>query len=83
MAIDFKAWEENLQEFKEKEVVKTVIVTGASGGIGSATAKKFYDNGYKVAMLDIKEEALQAVAEKYEFDPERIMICEINITDEE
>ena len=83
MAIDFKAWEENLQEFKEKELVKTVIVTGASGGIGSATAKKFYDNGYKVALLDIKEEALQKVVEQYGFEKDRVLVCEIDVTDEE
>lgn len=28
--------------------MKTVLITGASGGIGTATAKVFYENGYKV-----------------------------------
>lgn len=28
--------------------MKTVLITGASGGIGAATARLFYENGYKV-----------------------------------
>ena len=38
---------------------KVCVVSGAAGGIGAAVVKKFYDNGYKVIMLDINEEALQ------------------------
>lgn len=30
--------------------MKTVVVTGASGGIGSAVAKKFAENGYRVVV---------------------------------
>ena len=30
---------------------KTVIITGAVGGIGSATAKKFAKNGYNIALI--------------------------------
>ena len=41
---------------------RVAVVTGASGGIGSAIVKKFYENGYSVAMCDINEEALKAVA---------------------
>ena len=34
-----------------------VVLTGASGGIGSAMAKKFTDLGAKVALLDITVDA--------------------------
>ena len=34
---------------------KSVLITGVSGGMGLATAKKFISNGYQVFGLDIKE----------------------------
>lgn len=61
---------------------RVVIVTGASGGIGSAVVKKFYDNGYCVAMCDINEEALRAAAADQKLDEARAMICPVNITEE-
>ena len=35
--------------------MKTVVISGYSGGMGHATAKKFTENGYFVYGLDIKE----------------------------
>ncbi len=35
---------------------KTVIITGASKGIGAACAKVFYDSGANVAILDVSED---------------------------
>ena len=42
---------------------KVSVITGATGGIGARVVRKFYENGYDVVMLDIKEEALAALAE--------------------
>ena len=41
---------------------KRVIVTGASSGIGRATAERFLDDGAKVVMVGRREDALQDVA---------------------
>ena len=41
---------------------KTALVTGASGGIGSAIAKALVGQGAKVALSGTREEALKAVA---------------------
>lgn len=51
---------------------KVVIITGAAGGIGSATADKFAAKGYHLALCDIDHDALQRTGqlleEKYGID---------------
>jgi NAD(P)-dependent dehydrogenase (short-subunit alcohol dehydrogenase family) len=41
---------------------KVVVITGAAGGIGSAAAHAFAEQGAHLAMLDHNEEALQALS---------------------
>ncbi len=40
---------------------KRVLITGGAGGIGSATAKRFLDEGARVVVLDCNDEALSRV----------------------
>lgn len=51
---------------------KVVIITGAAGGIGSATADKFAAKGYNLALCDIDKNALvgagQLLEDKYGTD---------------
>ncbi len=42
---------------------KIVIVTGACGGIGSVTAKRFLEEGAKVVLADLNADALASAAE--------------------
>lgn len=62
---------------------KVCIVTGASGGIGSAVVKKFYGNGYAVGMLDINEDALKTVIEKENLDPARVRCHTLDVSVEQ
>ena len=45
---------------------KTIIVTGAGSGIGSATAKAFLDDGYRVGFLGRRAATLEAAANGHE-----------------
>lgn len=47
-------------EFKDK----AIIVTGGSGGIGLATAKRFAQEGAKIVLADIKQDQLNKAAEE-------------------
>ena len=40
----------------------SIFITGAAQGIGAATARLFYQAGYKVGLYDIQLEAVQALA---------------------
>jgi len=42
---------------------KVVIITGAAGGIGLATAKKFAENNFCIALSDINEDGLNKAVE--------------------
>ena len=41
---------------------KTIMITGASSGIGAATAKVFLDDGWQVGLIARRREALETVA---------------------
>lgn len=59
---------------------KTALVTGASGGIGSAIAKALAVQGAKVALSGTREEALKAVAAEIGGDPV-ILPCNLSDSD--
>ncbi|QLC23811.1 3-oxoacyl-ACP reductase FabG [Parasphingopyxis algicola] len=59
---------------------KTALVTGASGGIGSAIAKALAAQGAKVALSGTRDEALKAVAAAIGGDP---VILPCNLSDPE
>ena len=47
-------------------MAQTIIITGASSGIGAATAEKFLKEGWNVAMLARRLEKLDVISSKYE-----------------
>ena len=59
---------------------KTALVTGASGGIGSAIAKGLAAHGARVALSGTREDALKAVADEIGGDP---VILPCNLSDPE
>ena len=62
---------------------QVVVLTGASGGIGSAMAKKFTDLGAKVALLDITVDRVQALADKLGLGSDRAFCAAVDVSNEE
>lgn len=62
---------------------KVCVVSGAAGGIGAAVVKKFYDQGYKVILLDINEEALKKSIEEEQYEENRVDYFVLDISSEE
>lgn len=60
---------------------KVFLVTGAGGGIGGELALGLLDRGAKVAAVDLKDEALQALRQKAGDAAAKISTHAINITD--
>lgn len=46
--------------------MKSIIVTGASSGIGKATAELFLDEGWRVGLIARSAEPLEAMADRHE-----------------
>lgn len=61
-----------------KFVGKVAVITGAAGGIGFATAKRFLQESAKVAICDVRQESVdKAVAELSEFGEACGFVCDI------
>jgi NADP-dependent 3-hydroxy acid dehydrogenase YdfG len=58
------------------------LVTGASSGIGEATALALAAEGAAVAVAARRRERLDALAQKIEGDGGRALVCETDVTDE-
>jgi len=58
---------------------KVLLITGASSGIGEATARMAVDQGYRVALVARSEEKLRALAE--ELGPENAAAWACDVTD--
>jgi len=58
---------------------RTVIVTGAAGGIGRALVRAFLDKGMRVAAADLDGEPLQRL--RREMDSDHLMVVPADISD--
>ena len=60
---------------------RTVIVTGAGGGLGRAFARAFGRAGYGVVVADIDESAAAATVRELDGDGSRAMTAVVDVTD--
>ena len=61
---------------------KVAIVTGGGGGMGEATARRFWEEGAAVAVVDNNAEAAQAAAKGIDANGERVIAIGADLTRE-
>jgi meso-butanediol dehydrogenase/(S,S)-butanediol dehydrogenase/diacetyl reductase len=60
---------------------KTVFITGAGGGIGKAIALAFAERGANIALLDVKKEYVESVAEEVRSLGSEVLALDVDVTD--
>lgn len=60
---------------------KVVLITGAAGGIGAATARALYTRGATLVLTDVTQQAVDELASQ--FDAERALPLALDVTDSE
>lgn len=58
---------------------KVALITGATGGIGAASARALYQQGASLVLTDLSRQALDTLAA--EFDAERVLALPLDVTD--
>ena len=61
---------------------KTAVITGGGGSIGKTTAKLFLDEGAKVVLVDLKDDALRKAAKELG-GGEKVLTCAADVTKSE
>jgi short-subunit dehydrogenase len=61
---------------------KVAVITGASSGIGYATAVEFAKNGYNVVLVARRQRMLREVAERCEDQGAKALVVTADVTDE-
>lgn len=59
---------------------ETVLITGAKGGMGKASAIKFYQEGANLVLTDIDKEALDEFVRQEGFDSQRCICVACDVT---
>ena len=59
---------------------KSVVITGATGGLGRAAAQRFYDEGANIALVDLHQKDIDALLQTFDADSKRIIGIEADVS---
>lgn len=62
---------------------KVVVITGAAGGIGTATSKRLASEGAKIVLVDLKKEDAEETAKELNLDSEKYLAVEADVANED
>lgn len=60
---------------------RTIVVTGATGALGSLTAKTFAGMGHNLALLDFDQNKLDSLVRELNLPPERLLAQTVDLLD--
>ena len=61
-------------------IMKVAVVTGAARGIGLAISKKFLEEGYQIAILDVDQKTLSQTIKQF-FDTNNVLGLECDVSE--
>lgn len=64
-------------------VAKTVVITGGTGGLGTALVKRLIANDYRLAVTYLMPDEAQSFETEFEVDEERVMLTRVDCTNAE
>jgi NAD(P)-dependent dehydrogenase (short-subunit alcohol dehydrogenase family) len=67
-----------MMRFKDK----VVLITGAAGGIGSETAKRFSSEGAKIVLVDLDQEGSEKAAKELNLSADDYLVVKADVTKE-
>lgn len=70
-------------DYTEGKVDKTVVVTGGTGGLGTALVGRLSSRGYRLAVTYLMPDEAKAFEDEFEVDDERIMLTRVDASNPE
>lgn len=64
-------------------MTKTVVITGGTGGLGTALARRLITQDYRIAVSYLLPEEAQAFESAFEVDEEQVMLTRVDCTNAE
>lgn len=64
-------------------VTKTVVITGGTGGLGTALVRRLISQDYRIAVTYLLPDEAQSFEKEFEVDEERVMLTRVDCTNAE